>query len=262
VADVFEEVEEQLRSDRYRTFFQKSWPFFAGALVLALAVTLAVWGWDAQRTAAAGRASETYNRALEALDRDKAAAEKDFAQVAKSGPPAYKALALMQQAALRVADRKVPEAVALLDRAAKVAPTPMIGDSAQLKAALLLLDTASLADIEKRLKPLAEEKRPYRPLAREALALAKLRAGKIDEAKADLSALDLSLDTPEDVRIRAQAVSALIQAGTAGAVADVAKAAAALPPAPVMPQLPPGVVPPPPEASAPPAAGAPQSGAQ
>jgi hypothetical protein len=259
VADVFEEVEEQLRSDRYRTLFQKSWPYVVGILVLALAAALAFWAYDAQRTAAAGRASEAYNQGMEAVGRgDKAAAEKDFAQVAKSGPPAYKSLALMQQAALRVSDRKIPEAVALLDQAAKDAPSPLIADSASLKAALLLLDTAPLADIEKRLNPLAAEKRPYRPLAREALAMAKLRAGKVAEAKADLSALDLSLDTPEDVRVRAQAVAALIQAGTAGAVAEVAKAAAALPPAPPMPALPPGVVPPPPEAAGPPQSGAAQ----
>lgn len=259
MADVFEEVEEQLRSDRYKTLFRKAGPLVAGLLVIALLVALGLWGFDAQRTAAAGRSSETYNTAMEAVGKgDKAAAEKGFAEVAKSGPPVYKSLALMQQAALRLGDKKTKEAVALLDQAAKVAPSPLIGDSAQLKAALLLLDTAPFAEVEKRLAPLAEDKRPYRPLAREALALAKLNAGKINEAKADLSALELGLDTPEDVRVRAQAVAALIQAGTAGEVAKVAKAAAALPPAPPMPMLPPGMVPQgAPQSQAPQSAGAP-----
>ena len=258
MADVFEEVEEQLRSARYQTIFRKGWPIALGVLVIALVVALAIWGFQAQRDARSGQASETYNTALEALSRgDKAAAEKGFGDVARSGPPAYKTLALMQQAALRLSDKKTTEAVALLDEAAKAAPTPLLGDAAQLKAALALLDTAPLADIEKRLTPLAADKRPYRPLAREALAIARLNAGKIDQAKSELNALDLSLDAPEDVRVRAQAIGALIQAGTAGSVASVAKAAATLPPAP--PGPPPGALPQ--LQSAPPQAGPPQSGA-
>ncbi|MEO6341278.1 MAG: tetratricopeptide repeat protein [Caulobacteraceae bacterium] len=242
MADVFEEVEEQLRSARYQTIFRKGWPIALGALLIALVVALGIWGFQAQRNAQSGQASETYNRGLEALSRgDKAAAEKEFGDVARSGPAAYKTLALMQQAGLRMADKKTSEAVALLDQAAKAAPTPLLGDAAQLKAALALLDTAPLADIEKRLTPLTADKRPYRPLAREALAIARLNAGKIDQAKAELSALDLTLDAPEDVRVRAQAVGALIQAGTASSVAGVAKAAAALPPAP--PGPPPGAIP-------------------
>ena len=244
MADVFEEVEEQLRSDRYRTLFSKGWPYAVGLLVIALVVALAVWGFQAQRAAAAGKASESYNQGMEAVAKgDKAGADKAFGIVATSGPPAYKALALMQQAALRADERKTTEAVALLDQAAKVAPSPLIADNAALKAALLLLDTAPLADVERRLTPLAEDKRPYRPLAKEALAMARLNAGKVDQAKADLGALDLGLDTPDDVRVRAQAVGALIQAGTASSVGAVAKAAAALPPAPPMPVLPPGMVP-------------------
>ena len=46
MADIFEEVEEQLRSDRYITMVRKGWPFAAGAAGLALAVALGLWGWD------------------------------------------------------------------------------------------------------------------------------------------------------------------------------------------------------------------------
>ena len=242
MADVFEEVEEQLRSARYQTMFRKGWPIALGVLVVALVVALGVWGFQAQRNARAGQASETYNSALEAASHgDKAAADKGFGDVARSGPPAYKTLALMQQAGLRLEDKKTSEAVALFDEAAKVAPSPLLADAAQLKAAFALLDTAPLADIEKRLAPLTGDKRPYRPLAREALAIARLNAGQIDQAKSELNALDLSLDAPDDVRVRAQAIGALIAAGTAGSVAKVAKVAATLPPAP--PGPPPGAIP-------------------
>ena len=87
-------------------------------------------------------------------------------------------------------------------------PNPFIGDAARLKSALALLDTAPYAEIESRLKPLTDPKRPYAALAREALAMAKLKAGKTQDALGDFQVLQLMADAPEDVRQRAGAAAA------------------------------------------------------
>ncbi len=243
MTEFFEEVEEQLRSDRYRTILAKGWPYVAALAVAALLVTFGVWGWQTYKASQAAHASETYTQALDALGKgDTAGADKAFAEVAKSGPPAYKSLALQQQAGIRLTNKQPTEAIDLLERAAKVAPNPVLGDIATLKAAYLVMDRAPYAEVEARLKPLMEAKRPYRSLAKEALAMAKIGAGKIDEAKADFAALQLALDAPEAVRQRAQAVQILIAAGTAKTIPTVAKAAAELPPLPPAPTLPPGAV--------------------
>jgi hypothetical protein len=99
------------------------------------------------------------------------------------------------------------------------------------------MDTAPLAEIDGRLQPLLKEGRPYRAQAREALAMARLQAGKTKEARADFAVLTLLPDVPDDMRSRAQVAVQLIDSGQAAQVASVAKAAAALP-APV--QAPPG----------------------
>jgi hypothetical protein len=135
----------------------------------------------------------------------------------------------MQQGGLRLEDRKTDEAIKLFDAAAEVAPTPVIGDAASLKSAFALMDTAPYADLEKRLKPLTEIKRPYRATALEALAIAKLAAGKVDEAKSDFGVINLLPDAPAAMRERANAAISLIDSGTSKSLKDIAKAAIALP---------------------------------
>lgn len=249
MADVFEEVEEQLRSERYKTLFRKGWPY-AVAVVLAVLIGFGgVWGWRSYQESQSAKASEAYSKALEAAGRnDRAAAESGFLAVSKEGPRAYRALALMQVAGLRIEAGKTAEAVALLDEAAKLAGEPMVADAAALKAAYALFDTASLADLRKRLDPLSEVGRPYAALAREAIAMKQLATGDTAAARTTFSALSLLPDATDTLRNRAQAAVLLIDSGGAPMVAQTAKAAAALPPAPAVPAAP----------SAPPAPGAAQ----
>ncbi len=138
----------------------------------------------------------------------------------------------MQQAGVRMQQKRTQDAVALFDQAAKATSDPVISDAARLKSALALLDTAPYVEVEARLKPLTDPNRPYHALAREALALAKLEAGRPQDALSDFQVLSLMTDAPQDVRERAQAAIAVIKGGTAGALPSMVKQAIALPPLP------------------------------
>jgi hypothetical protein len=230
VTDVFEEVEEQLRSDQYITLARRYLPWGIGILVAGILIAAAVWGYGDYQTRQAGKAAETYAEALELVTKgDKVAAYTQFETVVKVGSKGYKALALMQQGGLRLDDHKTDEAIKLFDAAAEAAPTQIIGDAARLKSAFALMDTASFTDLEKRLKPLTDIKRPYRAVALEALAIAKLSAGKVDEAKSDFNVITLLPDAPSAMRERANAAISLIDSGTSKSLKDIAKAAMALP---------------------------------
>ena len=230
MTDIFEEVEEQLRSDRYKTLALKAVPWAAAILALALVVALAVWGLGARRTQTDARASDSYAAGLATLQAgDKAKAYGQFETAAKAGSKGYRALALMQQGGIRLSDRRTADAVTLFDAAAKAAPSPLIGDAARLQAAYALMDTANLAEIDGRLKPLAEADRPYRTQAREALAMAKLSHGQGKAARDDFALLITGLDTPNGVRQRAQAAQALIDSGGSANIAAIVKASQALP---------------------------------
>jgi len=231
VVDFIEEVEEHLRSDRYRAFARKAWPWFAALLAAVIAAFLAVWGYDTWRDRNIAAASVAYDKALTELSQgDQTGAYNDFEPIARSGPAGYRTLALMEQGNIRLAARKAADAAALFDRAAKAAPNHIIGDLASLRAALALLDSAPYPQLQVRLSALIGEKKPFDLQAREALAMAKLAAGKTAEARGDFNALGISLGVTASMQARAQAAVALIDAGEAPAAVAAARAAAILPP--------------------------------
>lgn len=231
MTDLFEEVEGQLRTDRYKQFARKVMPWLLGAAAAAVVATLGYWGYDTYRTRQTAEASNQYAAAMDAFAAgDRAQARTLWTEVSKSSSAAYKALSLMHLAANAQEEKKSDEAVRLFDEAAKAATDPVIGDAARLKSAFALLDTAPLKDLEGRLKPLMEEGRPYRVQAREALAFARLNAGDMAGARGDFVILSQSLDAPQGAQARAQAAISLIDSGAAKAVPGVVKAAATLPP--------------------------------
>ena len=231
MVDFIEEVEEQLRSDRYRSLALKAGPWIAALLVAGVAVWLAVWGYDVWRDRNIAAASVTYDKALTALaSGDQTGAYNDFAPLAGSGPAGYRTLALMQQGNIRLAVNKNADAAALFDQAAKAAPNDIIRDLARLRAVLALMDVAPYPQLQTRLTLLIGDKKPFDLPAREALAMAKLAAGKMSEARGDFNALTITLGVSQAMRARAQAAIALIDSGQVPSALAAAKAAATMPP--------------------------------
>ncbi|MNH49585.1 hypothetical protein D3C87_261150 [compost metagenome] len=214
----------------------RTWlPIGAGLLAVALVAALAWWGWQSYQTNQADKASAAYDRGMTALQADNpSGADAAFAEAVKSGNGAYKALALMQQAGIAVSANKTEDAVKLFDDAAKASRDPIIADAAALKAAFLIMDTAPLADIQKRLEPLASDKRPLHAFAQEAQAMALLQHGKTADARQIFVQLQLGQDVPDSIRQRAQAGVQAVDSGTAAGLAAIVKAAAAAP-APIGP---------------------------
>lgn len=234
MTDLFEEVEEQLRADRYRSLAMRALPWILGVAAVALVAVLGYWGWQTWRTGQINKASEQYAAAIDAMSAgDRAKAEKLWTDVSHSGSGAYKSLSLMQLGGLQILDNKPQAAVKFFDEAADAAPDDIIGDAARLKSAFALLDTAPEKDLEARLAPLTKDNHPYRVQAREALGFAKIMAGDLAGARGQFLLIAQSIDAPDGARERANAAVSLIDSGSAKSIPAVAKAAAALPP-PVM----------------------------
>jgi hypothetical protein len=240
VVDIFSEVDEQLRAERLRSFMRTAVPLFIATAVLCVIAVVAVWGVQKYQTSQSAKASQTYQDAVDAAGKnDDAKAFQLFGDLAgRSGP--YQALALMQQGGIRLDENKNAEAAALFDKAAAASKSPLVSDIATLKWAYALIDSAPLAQVEAKLTPLTAAGRPYRVQAREALAIARLAAGKTAAAKADLVAISLLPDTPDSARQRAQAVVALIDSGAGAKLKELEEAAKTATPIPVQPAGPPG----------------------
>lgn len=230
VVDVFEEVEEELRSERYRRLFRTWGPWVAGALVLALAAALCWWGWQSWQTSRAETAAAHYDRGMQALSEGETeAADAAFVEAVDTGSPGYKSLALQQRAGIAVSQGRTDEAVALFDDAADASRQPLMADLARLKAAYLLMDAAPLDEIEQRLGPIAEDGRPFSAYAREAQGLARIQHGQTAEARPVFALLALGQDVPDVVRQRAQLIQDAIDSGVAASLAEIVRAQAELP---------------------------------
>lgn len=224
MSDIFEEAEEGLRRDRWVAIAKKSAPWVGGILGGALILSLGYWGYTAWQDQQMNKSSEAYNAALEIAETgDLEKAKAEYLKVVETGSEGYKALALMQLAGIALEDGKPAEAQKYFDDAAKTSSAPLVSDQAALKAAFIIMDTGSLEDVKKRLEPLMKEGRPYAPMAREALAMAKVQHGDLAGAKTDLQLLSVSLDAPEGVKQRAEATLAAIDSGAAEAAREALK---------------------------------------
>jgi hypothetical protein len=85
-------------------------------------------------------------------------------------------------------------------------------DLAAVRAGMLLVDTTSLAEMQRRLVPLAEPSRSFRHTARELLALSAWRNHDLAAARRYLDMIATDAETPAGTRARAEVLSGLIAA--------------------------------------------------
>ena len=216
MADIFQEIDEDVRRDQMATYWQRYGKYVvAAAVVLALiAGGIAYWREQQERKAAAAGAQ--FAEAL-TLVREGKSAEAALALVAlqnQSGP-GYRALAGLRAAAVLAADKKLVEAIAAYDKiAADSSVETAFRDLARLLASLHSLDTAKAEEIEQRLQPVLGEGNLWRHLARELVAAAKLKAG--DTAGARLAFQQLADDATAPAGVRARAAELLAALGPEG----------------------------------------------
>jgi len=223
VSDVFNEVDDELRRERLKAFWERYSIFIIGLAVLIVA---GIGGWRAyeyyvgQKAAAAGA---TFEEAVTLSEQGKhAEAEQAFAKVGAEAPKGYALLARFRAAAELVdANPGKPEAAVKAYDA--IAADNSLGqlwqDLAALRAGLLLTDTAPFADLRGRLEPVTAAGRPYRHTARELLALSAFRANDVTEARRYIDMMSADAETPPGSRQRIEVLSALI-AGDGKAAAD------------------------------------------
>lgn len=234
MTDLFEEVEEELRRDQLKRFGQKVAPWAIGVLAGVVVIGGGLVGYDAWQTRRAEAASVAYDEALNQVQQgDLEGAFNAFGEASAGAPAIYRYMALSQQAGIRVQQRRNEDALALLDQAADAAPRGKAGlivaDFARIKAAMLVLDTAPLEQTQARLDPLTGEDRPYSAVACYLRALARLKAGRKDEARAEFMAVSALLDAPDAITQQAQAAVRLIDTGAADLLPDVTARTLALP---------------------------------
>jgi hypothetical protein len=211
VSELFDEVDEDVRRDQLKKLWdQYSIYIIAGALL----IIAGVGGWrgyeylEAKRAAEAGAA---FDKAVELSEANKhTEAEAAFTDLAVKAPSGYRVLARLRAAA-EVANRD-PQAAAKLydDIAADRSVGTLEQDLAKIRAAGLLLPTASYPNMLARLEPATAAGATFRHTARELLALSAWRANDTAATRQWLDLIANDGDTPPGLRSRAEALQALL----------------------------------------------------
>jgi hypothetical protein len=211
VTELFDEVDEEVRRDQLK----KLWDAYSIYIVAgALLIIASVGGWrgyqylEAKKAAEAGSA---FDKAVELSEQNKhSEAEAAFSDLAAKAPAGYRMLARLRVAA-EVASRDPLAAAKMYDDiAADRSVGAEVQDLAKVRAAGLLVDTASYPDMLARLEPSAAPQATFRHTARELLALSAFRAGDTTAARKWLDLIANDGETPPSLRSRAEALQALL----------------------------------------------------
>lgn len=213
MSDIFNEIDEEVRREQLKRLWERY-----GHLIVALAVLLvlgiAAWrGYDWWQNKKAAESGAAFQAAVTLADEGKQQeAKAAFDKLVAEGASGYRILARYREAAmLGQADRDA--AVRLYDQlAADTTLSPVLRDLAAVRAGLLLVDTASAADLQRRLDPLTGKDRPFRHTAREILALSAWRAGDLTGAQRWFDMITTDAETPASTRSRVEVLMALVNA--------------------------------------------------
>lgn len=210
VADIFDEVSEDLRAERAKALLRR----YGGLLVvLAVLLVVAVSGWQFWRyrsEAQAAAMGQAYSAAARdagpagAPDAAKKTAAQAFARLAAQAPEGYQTLARLREAGLLATAGDLPAALALWDQvSADTAADPLLRGLADLQWVQHQVDTGEPAAIEGRLAPLLARDNAWRAMAQECQAWLALRTGQDARARDILRGLRIDAKAPDGVRTRA-----------------------------------------------------------
>ena len=213
MTDIFREVEEDVRRERYEKLWKKYRDQItaAGALII-----IGMAGYQLYRVyerREEEKASIAYAVAAEMLDRGQAAAAApQFAALAKTAPGGYAAVARIAAADALYAQGQKEEAIRLYQQIAN-GTDPYLGAAARLHAAWALADAAPRSDVETLLAPLADKSTGWHQLAREVIAYEDLRSGNEVQALRAYEDIAGDPDSPASLKGRANAMVRFLKAG-------------------------------------------------
>ncbi len=213
MADIFKEVDEDLRRDK----LEKLWKKYGFQIIgLAAAVVLGVagvQGWQAYDLDQRGKLSDRYGAALELTQGGETAAGLDaMIDLSEATGDSYDGLAAFEEARLRVESGDTGGAIAVWDRIAESSGLgPGFKEAATLFSILHQIDNGNPAALRARLQPLAADSQSFRSTARELLALLALGEGDTAAARDLYTKISDDREAPAGLRQRATQMLAALK---------------------------------------------------
>jgi hypothetical protein len=206
MSDIIREVDEELRRERLANIWKKYGGWIAFGAFLLVAATAGWRGYEYYAGKQAEAASERFVAAQKlAADASKTdEAIKAFEAISANAPSAYKLLSRFSAAA-ELGQKDSKAGAAAFDAIANdTSVEQLMREVASIRGAALIVDTADVAEMQKRLAPALADGSAFKHSANELLALAHLRAGNQAEAQKLFLLLAFDPETPPGMRNRAQ----------------------------------------------------------
>ena len=221
------EIDEAVRQDDTKEFFQKYGFPLGAAVTLLLAGMFGYWWWDSTNEAALEGQSETIISALDSLYvRDFAGVDEKAGGLTEEASIGARSAARMIEAAAALEQEDRVKATEMYTAIITNADTPEpLRDLALIREVTLNFDDREPADNIAKLAPLAVPGNAFFASAGELTAIAHLQAG--DRAAAGVLFGELAQDeaVPETLRDRAQKMAGLLGVDTIVDVDEVLEAA-------------------------------------
>ena len=207
------EVNDEMRKEQAKALWDRYGVMLIAAAVLIIAATVAYVGYQYWNETRANRSGDAYSQALALAEGGKGdEALAAFTELEKDGYGAYPLLARMRAATVKAEKGDVAAAIQDFDAVAADNAIPsVLRDMARLRAALLLVDHGSYADVSSRVEPLTGDTNPLRHSARETLGLAAWKDGKKADALKLFDQIVADEAAPRNIRDRATMMAGLIR---------------------------------------------------
>jgi hypothetical protein len=234
VTDIFHEVEEDVRRERYEQLWKKYGDYVIAAIAV-IAIGIAGYKfWQRYETQQLINASTQLNAAEKLAEggdsASEAAAAAAFANLAKTAPSGYADLARLGEAGSLLAAGNRSEGLALYKSIA--ASNSSLAPIARVRAAWAVADTAPKSELQNLLGPLTAPSSAWRFVAGEILAYSDYHSGNLKAAGAAFESLAKDSNAPRPLRGRADAMATFIKGGGDKEYGTVPK--------PALPQMIPG----------------------
>ena len=216
---LLKEIEGDIRRERYQRLWDKYGLYVVAGAMMIVAGVAGTKYWEHSSARNAALSGETFTAALDlSNDKKNEEAAKILSGFVNSGSTGYSILSRFKLAVQTAKSGQTAAAVEAYDNIAKDRGVSKIMQGyARIRAAMLLMDSVGWTEIENRLNDLTKVENTWRGTARELIGLAAYKAGQVDAAKEQFSAILIGQSVTPGLRQRAEMMLGLLLSSTTDA---------------------------------------------
>jgi hypothetical protein len=216
LSDIFQEVEEDVRRERYEKLWKQYGNYIIALAVLIVAGVAAFQAWQRYDLSKRQTVSDQFQQASQLVAAGNyVQAETEFDRIAKTAPTGYSNLAKLRLAGIYLAEGKRDQSVTLL-RELTTLSDPLLSSAARVRLAWTLADASPRAEIATLLQPLMANNNPWRFAASEVIAYVDLKDGARNQAISEYQQIAQDTAAPATLRQRAGGIAEFLKANPQG----------------------------------------------